>query len=105
MRAVLAGLTLAGIVSAADTCSPRVSLDSSTGVGLVGGARSVEAEVRRNQSSLIMVYAWQDAAHFNYAHLSVDTAAKQVVHNGMFHVFGGERVRISSLDGGFRFLR
>jgi hypothetical protein len=60
---------------------------------------TVEAEVRRNQGSLIIVYAWQDAAHFNYAHLSVDTAAKQVVHNGMFHIFGGERVRISSLDG------
>jgi hypothetical protein len=26
-------------------------------------------------------------------------AANQNVHNGMFHVFGGERVRISSLDG------
>ena len=27
------------------------------------------------------------------------TAAKQNVHNGMFHVFGGERVRMSPLDG------
>jgi hypothetical protein len=29
----------------------------------------------------------------------VDTAASQNVHNGMFHIFGGERVRISSLEG------
>ncbi len=60
---------------------------------------TVEGEVRRNQGSLIMVYAWQDASHYNYAHLSVDAAEKQVAHNGMFHVFGGERVRISPLDG------
>ncbi len=46
-----------------------------------------------------MVYAWRDAAHFNYAHLSSDTAAKQPVHNGIFHVFGGDRVRISSVAG------
>jgi hypothetical protein len=60
---------------------------------------TVEAEVRRNQGSLIMVYAWQDESHFDYAHLSVDAAVNQVAHNGMFHVFGGERVRISPLDG------
>ncbi len=60
---------------------------------------TVEAEVRRNQSSLIIVYAWQDESHFDYAHISVDTAEKQVFHNGMFHIFGGERVRISALDG------
>jgi hypothetical protein len=60
---------------------------------------TVEAEVRRNGASLIIVYAWQDESHYNYAHLSADTAVKQNVHNGMFHVFGGERVRISPLDG------
>ncbi|PYT23760.1 MAG: hypothetical protein DMG58_27375, partial [Acidobacteria bacterium] len=36
---------------------------------------------------------------FDYAHLSVDTGAKQPVHNGVFHVYGGERVRISSEQG------
>jgi hypothetical protein len=60
---------------------------------------TVEAEVRRNQGSLILVYAWQDESHFDYAHLSIDRPVKQAMHNGMFHVFGGERVRISSLDG------
>jgi len=60
---------------------------------------TIEGELKRNARSLILVYAWQDDAHYNYAHLSTDAAAKQVVHNGMFHIFGGERVRISTLDG------
>src|SRR6185295_20170887 len=51
---------------------------------------TVEAEVRRNGTSLIMVYAWQDEAHYNYAHISSDTAVTSNMHNGMFHIFGGE---------------
>jgi len=60
---------------------------------------TLEAEVRRNGRSLVLIYAWQDEAHFNYAHISSDPAEKVHVHNGMFHIFGGERVRISPLDG------
>jgi hypothetical protein len=60
---------------------------------------TVDVEMRRGGRSLIIVYAWQDESHYNYAHISSDTALKQPVHNGMFHVFGGERVRISPLDG------
>lgn len=60
---------------------------------------TVEGEIRRHARSLIIVYAWQDDAHYDYAHISVDTAASQNVHNGMFHIFGGERVRMSPLDG------
>lgn len=63
-------------------------------------AVTVEVEVKRNETSLILVYAYQDDAHFNYVHLSVDDPAKAPVHNGVFHVFGGDRVRISSLEGG-----
>ncbi len=55
--------------------------------------------VRRRRNSLILVYAWRDADHFNYAHLSVDAARQQPVHNGIFHVYGGDRVRISSEEG------
>jgi hypothetical protein len=62
-------------------------------------ARKEHFDARRRRTSLIIVYAWQDDAHFNYAHLSVDTGTRQPVHNGIFHVFGGERVRISPLDG------
>ncbi len=60
---------------------------------------TVTAEVRRAKRSLVIVYAWQDDSHYNYAHISSDTAAITNVHNGMFHIFGGERVRISPLDG------
>jgi hypothetical protein len=61
---------------------------------------TVEVEVKRiDKGSLILVYAWRDAGHFNYAHLSPDAPSKQPVHSGMFHVYNGDRVRISSTDG------
>ncbi len=63
------------------------------------GSFQLEADVKVLDRSLIIVYAYKDEAHFNYAHLSTDTGAKQPVHNGVFHVFGGERVRISSTEG------
>jgi hypothetical protein len=59
----------------------------------------LECEVKRDSNSLILVYNWQDATHFNYVHLSVDSPEKQPVHNGVFHVFGGDRVRISKTKG------
>ena len=60
---------------------------------------ALEADVRPLGDSLLIVFAYRDEAHFDYAHLSVDSAAKQPVHNGIFHVYGGERVRISSDRG------
>lgn len=60
---------------------------------------TVTADVKPLKRSLIFVFAYRDAAHFDYAHLSTDTATKQPVHNGVFHVYGGERVRISSPEG------
>jgi hypothetical protein len=60
---------------------------------------TLEADVMPTKRSLMIVYAYQDAAHFDYVHFSTDTGAKQPVHNGVFHVYGGERVRISSTDG------
>ncbi len=59
---------------------------------------TVEAEVKRLAKSLIIVYAYRDDLHFNYAHLSGDSAKEQIVHNGIFHVYGGDRVRISRAD-------
>ncbi len=56
-------------------------------------------QARNRRTSLILVYAWRDNDHFNYAHLSVDAARQQPVHNGIFHVYGGDRVRISSEEG------
>jgi hypothetical protein len=60
---------------------------------------TIELEMRPRQRSMIIVVRYRDPAHFDYAHLSVDTGARQPVHNGIFHVFGGERVRISSQAG------
>ncbi len=60
---------------------------------------TVQADVRPLKKSLMIVFAYRDAAHFDYAHLSTDSATKQPVHNGIFHVYGGERVRISSEVG------
>ncbi len=60
---------------------------------------TVEAEVKRNGKSVILVYGWQDNDHYNYAHISSDEASKVRVHNGMFHVFGGDRARMSTFDG------
>jgi hypothetical protein len=58
---------------------------------------TVEAEVRPLGQSLMIVFAYQDDSHFNYAHVSTDIKAP--VHNGIFHVYGGERVRISPRRG------
>ena len=60
---------------------------------------TLEVELHPLGKSLILIYGWQDANHYNYAHISSDAARAVNVHNGMFHVFGGERVRISSLEG------
>lgn len=59
----------------------------------------LEADVKPLELSLMIVFAYQDEAHFDYAHLSVDTGTKQPAHNGIFHVYGGDRVRISSTRG------
>ncbi len=59
----------------------------------------VSADLQPLGRSLIVVYAYQDPAHFDYAHLSTDTAVKEPHHNGIFHVYGGERVRISDTSG------
>jgi hypothetical protein len=60
---------------------------------------TVEEDARPLVKSVMIVYAYQDEAHFDYAHLSTDTGEKQPVHNGIFHVYGGERVRISNPRG------
>ncbi len=60
---------------------------------------TLSADVMPLARSLIIVFAYRDEAHFDYAHLSIDAAAAQPVHNGIFHVYGGERVRISSERG------
>jgi len=60
---------------------------------------TVDADVKPLGLSLMIVFGYRDQAHFDYAHLSTDTGAAQPNHNGVFHVYGGERVRISNERG------
>jgi len=60
---------------------------------------TVSVEVKAVEGHCLIVFAYRDDAHFNYAHLSVDQGSKQPVHNGIFHVYGGDRVRISNERG------
>jgi len=60
---------------------------------------TIEADVMPLGRSVLIVFAYRDPSHFDYAHLSTDAAAEQPVHNGIFHVYGGERVRISAERG------
>jgi hypothetical protein len=60
---------------------------------------TLSLEAKSPEGNIILVYAYRDESHFNYAHLSADEATKQPVHNGIFHVYGGDRVRISTEKG------
>lgn len=62
---------------------------------------TLEVEVQRSKpkGSLILVYAWERDGYFDYVHLSDDAPSKVEVHNGIFHCYGGDRVRISPKDG------
>jgi hypothetical protein len=67
---------------------------------------TVEAEMKKEpasqrdrHTSLMIAYAYRDANHFNYAHMSVDPGQASPHHNGIFHVDGGDRVRISPQEG------
>jgi hypothetical protein len=60
---------------------------------------TVEADVKPTAKSLLIVVGYRDEAHFDYVHFSTDTGTAQPVHNGVFHVYGGERVRISNPAG------
>ncbi len=55
--------------------------------------------LRNRKNSLIIVYAYHDADHFNYVHMSDDVGNASPQHNGIFHVYGGDRVRISPTEG------
>ncbi|MBN9657032.1 MAG: hypothetical protein J0H49_02580 [Acidobacteria bacterium] len=62
---------------------------------------TLDVEVKRKpgKGSLVLVYAWQKDGYFDYVHLSNDSPEKVEVHNGIFHCFNGDRVRISPTKG------
>jgi len=65
------------------------------------GKFTLEVEVQRSKpkGSLILVYAWEKDGYFDYVHLSDDAPSKVEVHNGIFHCYAGDRVRISPKIG------
>lgn len=68
-------------------------------VTVEGEMKPEPKEARNRRTSLMIAYAWRDEDHFLYAHLSVDSPEKVAVHNGIFKVDGGDRVRISPATG------
>lgn len=60
---------------------------------------TLEADVMTSGTSLAIVFAYRDAKHFNYVDLGTEPAAKNPNANGIFHVYGGDGVRISPEGG------
>ena len=62
------------------------------------GSFDFQARVRREGTSMIVVFNYVDTLHFYYAHLSADYGTKQPVHNGLFIVNGEPRKRIAGTE-------
>ena len=62
------------------------------------GSFDLKARVRRAGGSMIIVFNYVDTLHFYYTHLSVDPGSKEPVHNGIFLVNNGPRVRIAGAE-------
>lgn len=77
---------------------PRRPLQYARLRGLNMGSFDISARVRREGSSMIVVFNYVDTMHLYYAHLSKDLGKVQPVHNGLFIVNGAPRVRIAGLE-------
>ena len=62
------------------------------------GSFTLETRVRREGSSMMIVFNYVDSLHFYYTHLSKDPGRKIDVHNGIFLVDGAPRRRIAGLE-------
>lgn len=87
--------TLTMLTARPQEANPRYPIQYALLEGQEFESFTLECEVKRESGSLILIYNWKDSSHFNYAHLSVDSPEKQIVHNGIFHVYGSDRSRIS----------
>ena len=65
---------------------------------VTAGSFTLETRVRREGSSMMIVFNYVDTLHFYYTHLSKDPGAKIDVHNGIFLVDGAPRRRIAGLE-------
>jgi hypothetical protein len=66
--------------------------------GIAVGSFTLETRVRREGSSMLIVFNYIDTLHFYYTHLSADPGAKVAVHNGIFVVDGAPRRRIAGME-------
>jgi len=66
--------------------------------GVNVGSFTLETRLRREGSSMMIVFNYVDTLHFYYTHLSKDAGAKIDVHNGLFLVDGAPRRRIAGLE-------
>jgi len=66
--------------------------------GINVGSFTLQTRVRREGSSMMIVFNYVDTLHFYYTHLSKDPGAKVDVHNGIFLVDGAPRRRIAGLE-------
>jgi hypothetical protein len=62
------------------------------------GSFALQARVRREGRSMLIVFNYVDTLHFYYTHLSVDRGTAQPVHNGIFIVNGEPRKRIAGTE-------
>jgi hypothetical protein len=66
--------------------------------GITVGSFTLEARLRREGSSMLIVFNYIDTLHFYYTHLSADPGTKVAVHNGIFMVDGAPRRRIAGVE-------
>jgi hypothetical protein len=81
-----------------DPLAPRRPQQFALVKGIAVGSFTLETRVRREGSSMLIVFNYVDTLHFYYTHLSVDPGAKVAVHNGIFLVDGAPRRRIAGVE-------
>jgi hypothetical protein len=81
-----------------DALVPRRPQQFALVKGVTLGSFTLETRVRREGSSMMIVFNYVDTLHFYYTHLSKDPGAKVDVHNGIFLVDGAPRRRIAGLE-------
>jgi hypothetical protein len=77
---------------------PRRPLQFALFKGAKVGSFQLTTRLRREGSSMMIVFNYVDTLHFYYAHLSRDRGTLQPVHNGLFIVNGEPRVRIAGIE-------
>jgi len=92
------GLRYLHMLRSRDPLVPRRPQQFALIKGISVGSFALETRVRREGTSLLIVFNYVDTLHFYYAHLSADPGAKVAVHNGVFLVDGAPRRRIAGLE-------